>query len=48
MLAKVMASNDLDKWKKKFFLVFMRERGIFDLTVNPSLALDLKNLTLNP
>ena len=43
-----MASNDLAKWKKKFFLVFMRERGIFDLTVNPSLALDLKNLTLNP
>lgn len=43
-----MAGFDVDKWKKKFFIVFTRERGILDLSINPSLQLDIKNMTLNP
>jgi hypothetical protein len=38
----------LDKWKKKFYLVFTRERGVLDLSLYPNLPVDLKNITLNP
>lgn len=34
--AKLMTSFDVDKWKKKFYLVFTRERGILDLSLNPA------------
>jgi hypothetical protein len=43
-----MTSFDVDKWKKKFYLVFTRERGTLDLATNPSQPLDHKNLTLDP
>ena len=43
-----MTSYDVEKWKKKFFLVFTRERGTLDLSQNPSAVLDIKNITLNP
>lgn len=46
--AKLATSFDVDKWKKKFYLVFTRERGILDLSLNPALPVDLKNLTLDP
>lgn len=46
--AKVKASHDCDKWKKKFNMVFTRDRGTLDLSLNPSLPVDLKNMTLNP
>ena len=31
-LARLEASNDLDRWRKKFFLVFSRERGTLDIS----------------
>ena len=43
-----MTSVDVDKWKKKFFLVFTRERGVLDLSLNPNMPIELKNITLNP
>jgi hypothetical protein len=46
--ARLLAATDTDKWRKKFFLVFSRERGTLDLTLNPQAPLELKNLTLNP
>jgi hypothetical protein len=47
-LAKVKATQDCDKWKKKFQMVFTRERGTLDLSLNPQLPVELKNMTLNP
>lgn len=47
-LARLEASNDLDRWRKKFFLVFSRERGTLDISQTPSLPLVLQNLSLNP
>jgi hypothetical protein len=46
--ARLALTTDIDKWKKKFFMVFTRERTILDLSVNPCVPLDLKNLILNP
>jgi len=46
--AKVKTSHDCDKWKKKFQMVFTRDRGTLDLSLNPSLPVELKNMTLNP
>lgn len=43
-----MISHDIDRWKKKFFLVFTRERGTLDLSLNPQTVIDVKNMTLNP
>ena len=47
-LAKVKATQDCDKWMKKFQMVFTRERGTLDLSLNPQLPVELKNMTLNP
>ena len=46
--ARVRATHDCDKWKKKFYLVFTRERGTLDLSLNPQAPVDIKNMTLNP
>jgi hypothetical protein len=40
-------THDFEKWKKKFYMVFSREKAL-DLTINPALPLDLKNLTMRP
>lgn len=29
-------------------MIFTRERGTLDLSLNPSVAIDIKNITLNP
>jgi hypothetical protein len=45
----VKKGHDFDKWKKKFFIVFNREK-IIDFVGNPSVSLDQKNISfaLNP
>ena len=40
-------THDFDKWKKKFVLVFNREK-LLDLAANPAIPFDFKNLTLKP
>jgi len=47
-LARLEASNDIDRWRKKFYLIFMRERGLLDLSNNPAAPLELKNMSVNP
>ncbi len=47
-MARIKATHDCDKWQKKFFMVFTRERGTLDLSLNPHSQVDLKNMTLNP
>jgi hypothetical protein len=47
-VAKILVSHDVDRWKKKFYLVFTRERGTLDLSLNPQKQVDLSNMTLNP
>jgi hypothetical protein len=44
----VKASHDCEKWKKKFQMVFTRDRGTLDLSLNPQLPVEMKNMTLNP
>lgn len=47
-MAKLMATYDLDKWKKKFQIMFTKYRANLDLSLNPAQSLGVTNITLNP
>jgi hypothetical protein len=47
-MAKLMTTKDLDKWKKKFQMIFTSNRATLDLSLNPAQPVSIKNITLNP